>query len=688
MVFISITLPTTIFAQHLSLPISAPIPVQRPSPSATKPLLAPLDKANKSLTDLAQSKVKPIANSDLKAGLDALYNNHADLAIAMREAMPNNSLDRHILTWAIGVSGVKNIPSDEILKTANELKNWPGTTQMRRNFERALASEPKNASIIIAEFDTVTPLTAQGMTSLGLAYIETGQPKRAYQMIAPWWHSAKLSSQDEQLILQKISFILKPSDHLQRMRIMLYENRLNSAALVAPLSGAQSLYNAYAAVAKNDPKALQKLNSVDQSLRKDSVYQFTKIQYLRRNGNYDEAAKLMLKAPKDALSLVNPDAWWIERRVLSREMLDLNKPKIAYLLASSHAAESPTLAADAEFHAGWYALRFLNDPKTAMQHFSKILILSSRPLSASRGYYWLGRSAEASHQYDLAKRYFEKSAHFGTTYYGQLAAAKLGQQKLDIAYPRPTTIERQRFEQREPVRAIKRLEAVGYADRAGSLYRELGAELKSPGELALLATMAERKGDHYTSLKIGKNAVIRGLDVGALSHPVGAIPESANISATGKALAYAIARQESEFNPNAISGAGAKGMLQLLPNTAKAVAAKHSIAWSPQRLSSDAGYNATLGAHFLGEQLERFNGSYILTFIGYNAGPRRANEWIARYGDPRGLKIDQVVDWVERIPYTETRDYVMRVMENYETYKARLTGKANIMADLVSGRHN
>lgn len=686
MVFISITLPTTIFAQHPSLPINAPIPVQRPS--ATKPLLAPLNKANKSLTDLAKSKVKPIANSDLKAGLDALYNNHADLAIAMREAMPNNSLDRHILTWAIGVSGVKNIPSDEILKTANELKNWPGTTQMRRNFERALASEPKNSSIIIAEFNNVTPLTAQGMTSLSLAYIETGQTKRAYQMIAPWWHSAKLSSQDEQLILQKISFILKPSDHLQRMRIMLYENRLNSAALVAPLSGAQSLYNAYAAVAKNDPKALQKLNSVDQSLRKDSVYQFTKIQYLRRNGNYDEAAKLMLKAPKDAISLVNPDAWWIERRVLSREMLDLNKPKIAYLLASSHAAESPTLAADAEFHAGWYALRFLNDSKTAMQHFSKILILSSRPLSASRGYYWLGRSAEASHQYDLAKRYFEKSAHFGTTYYGQLAAAKLGQQKLDIAYPRPTTIERQRFEQREPVRAIKRLEAVGYADRAGSLYRELGAELKSPGELALLATMAERKGDHFTSLKIGKNAVIRGLDVGALSHPVGAIPESANISATGKALAYAIARQESEFNPNAISGAGAKGMLQLLPNTAKAVAAKHSIAWSPQRLSSDAGYNATLGAHFLGEQLERFNGSYILTFIGYNAGPRRANEWIARYGDPRGLNIDQVVDWVERIPYTETRDYVMRVMENYETYKARLTGKANIMADLVSGRHN
>lgn len=198
--------------------------------------------------------------------------------------------------------------------------------------------------------------------------------------------------------------------------------------------------------------------------------------------------------------------------------------------------------------------------------------------------------------------------------------------------------------------------------------------------------MAEKNGDYYTSLKIGKNAVFQGKNVGALSHPIGAIPTSANVSAAGQALVYAIARQESEFNPTAISKAGARGILQLLPTTAKALAKKYSITWSPKKLSSDASYNATLGAYFLSEQLERFNGSYILTLIGYNAGSRRVNEWIERYGDPRGQSLDKVIDWIERIPYTETRNYVMRVMENYEVYKARLTGKTDMKADLLYGR--
>jgi soluble lytic murein transglycosylase len=164
------------------------------------------------------------------------------------------------------------------------------------------------------------------------------------------------------------------------------------------------------------------------------------------------------------------------------------------------------------------------------------------------------------------------------------------------------------------------------------------------------------------------------------------IPASANISGAGEALAYAIARQESEFNIAAVSGAGARGLLQLLPGTAKDVAERSGMPYSKERLTTDAGYNATLGAAFLAEQLGRFDGSYVLTFAGYNAGPRRAREWVARYGDPRGKSLDAVVDWIERIPFTETRGYVQRVMENYEVYKMRLTGKFDIADDLVNGR--
>src|SRR5690606_12090058 len=185
-----------------------------------------------------------------------------------------------------------------------------------------------------------------------------------------------------------------------------------------------------------------------------------------------------------------------------------------------------------------------------------------------------------------------------------------------------------------------------------------------------------------------KWAASRGLPVGALAHPVGAIPSNANISGAGKALAYAIARQESEFNVSAKSGAGALGLLQLMPGTAKAMAKKAGMSFAPEKLTRDPAYNATLGSHYLNDQLERFNGSYVLTFAGYNAGPRRAQEWIQRYGDPRGKSVEEVVDWIERIPFSETRSYVQRVMENYQVYKMRLTGQMDIARDLVHGRRS
>ena len=199
---------------------------------------------------------------------------------------------------------------------------------------------------------------------------------------------------------------------------------------------------------------------------------------------------------------------------------------------------------------------------------------------------------------------------------------KIGSSRISVDYPEASGVDRQNFANREAVRAIRRLEDAGYAARADILYRDLAQQLVSPGELALLAAMAEQRGDHFLALRVGKIAASRGIDIGALSHPVGVIPASADISGAGKALAYAIARQESEFNVGAVSGAGARGLLQLLPGTAREMAKQSGLPYSKARLTTDAGYNATLGAAFLGEQLGRFDGSYVLTFAGYNAGPR------------------------------------------------------------------
>lgn len=697
MVGVSLPVPVA-FSQSSASQASAsgavPTPLARPfAPSASRQspinLIAPQARpANPDpvITSGINRAQNPAAiGGNLKSGLDALYGKDARRAIATRNGMPRGSLDREILTWAIAISGADGVPSSEIAAAEAELQGWPGLSGLRRNSERAIYKEKPSPSVMIAAFGNSRPQTTEGMIALGRAYVASGNPAKARQVLSPWWQTARIDSAQEQQVLREFSGVLTRDDHFGRLAGALYAGRMESAGLLAGPANAQSLYNAYRAVARNAPDAGKIVAAVDKSWQSNPAYMFIKIRQLRRADRFNEAADLMLKAPRDAKSLIDPDAWWTERRVLSRELLDIGKPQIAYRVAAAHAAESPTMAAEAEFHAGWYALRALNDPKTATRHFARIAEISSRPISASRAYYWLGRAAEAGGGGN-AGQYYQRSARFGTTFYGQLAAAKLGQATLQLPYPRPSDADRSRFASRRAVQAIKRLEAIGYSKRAESLYRNLAQELDSTGELAMLAVMAERNSNHYLALRVGKTAALRGLDVGALSHPVGAIPDHANIQASGKALAYAIARQESEFNISAVSSADARGLLQLLPSTAKAVAARAGMTYSAAKLTTDAAYNATLGAQFLGEQLDRFNGSYILTFAGYNAGPSRANAWIEKYGDPRGKSIEQIVDWIERIPYQETRNYVQRVMENYEVYKARLTGQADIQRDLISGR--
>jgi soluble lytic murein transglycosylase len=624
----------------------------------------------------------------LKLGLDALARGDSGMARVVRDGFDSGALDRHILTWAIALDGGPGVASDEIAAALHALAGWPGENVLRRNEERALYREQPSPRAVIAALGgsepRTAPRTAEGVIVLARSYVALGQADKAVAVLSPFWRTEKLGASDEAAIINEFGVLIPARDHRARMERMLYSDRVNSAGRVAGLADATELWKAWGAVIRRQSNAGKLLDAVPENQR-SAGYTMARIQFLRRAGRIPDAAALMAKAPRDAASLIDPDAWWVERRVLSRELLDRGDAKTAYEIAAGHSAESPPAAADAEFHAGWYALRFLDDPAAAARHFSRIAEIAEGPISLSRAFYWQGRAAEVGGPGNAASL-FEKAAAYDTTFYGQLAAARLGRQSIALASPQPAAAERQRFGAREAVRAIARLEATGFAARAEILYRDLAGQLSSPGEVALLSEMAEARGDHFLALRIAKIAAARGVDVGGLSHPIGAIPNDADISTSGEALAYAVARQESEFNIGAVSGAGALGLLQLLPTTAKGVAQRNGMPFSAMRLTSDAAYNATLGAAFLGEQLDRFDGSYVLTFAGYNAGPRRAREWADRYGDPRGKDIDAIVDWIERIPFTETRSYVQRVMENYEVYKARLGGRFDIVRDLVNGR--
>ncbi|RFB96168.1 lytic transglycosylase [Rhizobium leguminosarum bv. trifolii] len=624
-------------------------------------------------------------NSDLKAGLDALSDKDPRLALSIRDNMPDGTLDRHILTWAIAVSGLKGVPSYEIASAAQELKSWPGLSRLRAYSERALYDENPAPSAVLAAFGDTAPETMQGAVILGRALVATGKQAQAAKYIRKVWRGEALDKPTEDKILIEFSALLTPADHKARMDYLMYRGRVAQAKRFGDMGQAQSLYKAWAAVDAKAGNAGALLDAVDARWRSDAGLLFARIEYLRKQDKYAEAAALLEQMPPERSELVNSGEWWNEQRIVSRGLVDQGQFKPAYRIVANYAATSPTDIVEAEFHAGWYALRGLQDPTTAEKHFRKILQTSNGPISVSRAWYWLGRAAEAGGP-GKSSEFYAKAATFPGTFYGQLAAERLGRKTLNVAYPAPSAADRQRFQAREAVQAIARLEATGHGWRADTLYLALADQLQSPGELAVLAAQAEQSGDHHLSLQIGKIAYGRGIDVAALAFPVGVIPANANISGSGKALAYAIARQESAFNPAAVSAANARGLLQLLPGTAQAVAKRHNIAYSKDKLTADAGYNATLGAHYLGEQIEAFGGSYILTFIAYNAGPKRVPEWIGRYGDPRGRSIDDIVDWIERIPFPETRNYVQRVMENYEVYKARLGQPTDIERDLIGGR--
>ena len=659
----------------------APLPYMKPN-TPTVPAFLP---ASPDVTGSIIRPNMPLDVSDLKAGLDALSSRDATRAMSIRNALPITSLDRHILTWAIAISGQRDVPSSEITAAQRVLNGWPGITTLRANSERAMLREGPEASDVIAYFAATAPETPEGALALATAFNTSGHSDQAQTLIRRIWKGETMDTGLEDRVMGQFSSLLSVADHKARMDYLMYRNRVSQAKRFADLGKVPQLYTAWAAVLQKSKTAAVALNAVPAAMRSDPAYLFARIENLRNQQKYEEAAALLAQAPKDPAQLGDPGQWWNERRIVARGLADLGDFKQAYIIVANHSATSAVDIADAEFHAGWYALRALQDPASAAKHFNALLQASNRPLSASRAYYWLGRAAEAGGPGD-ARDYFTKAAANPGTFYGQLAAARIGTTTINVTYPSPTDSDRQHFAEREAVRAIERLEAAGYSWRADSLYRSLAEQIDSPGELAILATRAEANNNHQVSLQIGKTAFSRGIDAAALAYPIGVIPGSANISGSGKALAYAIARQESAFNPAAVSPANARGLLQLLPGTAKGVAGRHGMDFTQAKLTTDAGYNATLGAHYLGEQIDSFGGSYILTFVAYNAGPKRVPEWIARYGDPRGKPIDDVVDWIERIPFPETRNYVQRVMENYQIYKTRLGQKADIVTDLRDGR--
>src|SRR5271163_3358120 len=393
----------------------------------------------------------------------------------------------------------------------------------------------------------------------------------------------------------------------------------------------------------------------------------------------------MMSAPRDPGRLYNVDEWWIERRLLARKMLDVNEIRTAYLIARDAALPARDIyKTEQEFTAGWIALRFLDDPATATQHFARIGAGSANPTTLARAGYWQGRAAEAAGHSQEAHTAYAAAAEQSTSYYGQLARAKLGLPQIELngaPKARGRGIERL-----EIVRAVQLLYALDERGIALPILADMG-ENGDPDALVGLGELTSRNGDARGMLLLGKAALNRGLPFDFYAYPVAGIPPYRAIGPeVEQSVIFSIARQESAFNPADVSAAQAYGLMQVTPDAGRYVCKRAGASFDLARMKTDSVYNVALGAAELGGLLEDFRGSYIMTFAAYNAGRGSLKKWVDRYGDPRDPKVD-AVDWVELIPFSETRNYVQRIMENLQVYRARFGGgtRLQIEADLHRG---
>jgi soluble lytic murein transglycosylase len=562
---------------------------------------------------------------------------------------------------------------------------WPSTGMLRRRAEGQLWQERRDGATVAAFFADQEPQTMRGRLAMARAFLANGDRASAQKFVRDAWRLDDCSADFEAQVLESFGELLSRADHKARMDRRLYAEDFETAMRAAQrLGGADvAIVKARMAVQKKADNAGAALEAVPNEARDDPSYIFGRAQWLRRADRIGEAAQLILSVPKLDGAIHDANEWWVERRLISRKLLDADNPQAAYRIARDAVVPGKdNYRVEAQFTAGWIALRFLNDPLTAQRHFAQMSQGISNPISLARAGYWQGRALEAAGRSGEARAQFEAAARYPTAYYGQLARMRIG--RTDIAVrrpPEPSGAQRTALRNVDIVRAAELLYAAGERELMIPFVSDLSDKGHDPGALALIAELAAKNDDARATLQLGKSALAEGMSFDTHAFPTIGIPKFSLIGPeVDRSAVYAIARQESAFNPRAVSTAKAMGLMQVTPGAGKTIAKKFNVTFNAARLLSDPAYNAQMGAAEIGDLVRNYDDNYVLAFAAYNAGRGRVKEWLERFGDPRNPAVDPV-DWVERIPFSETRNYVQRVMENMQVYRARFAGAARLQID-------
>lgn len=655
--------------------------------------------ANGELVPTAEARVSPLhyqiprqkppvpPHSDLISDDDYRHIEEAWQALAKRSWGParkhinqvEDKVARDLLTWSLLTRPQTKADFAEIMSFAERRGDWPKIDTVLKLAEKNLPKDMP-ADQVIAWFAGQEPLTGEGKIRLGESYITLGQEEFGKIWIRRAWIEHNFKKTREKEILKTHGADISQAAHDKRIERLMWQRQHTMTRRVLPYASTETkrIARARMQIAASPNNAAKTIRKLPKNLRNNAGVLFDQVYLTRRLGKDDKVRTLLLSAPGDALSMVQPQRWWIERHLQARKAHNAGDYEDAYAIASSNGLTSGAKFAEGEFFSGWLALTYLGKPELALTHFERLETGVSFPISLSRARYWQGRAAEATGDKSRAREAYLAAAEYSYTFYGQLALsnplidapALVLPEQLPIADDLEWTFENSDFE-----KAIRILDAFERSRDVRIFFYHYANVVEQKRDFEMLAGLALELDYTHFSIRTAKKAMQKNITLLDFAFPLRELSKyQGKGTPPDPALVFGLSRQESEFNPRAVSSAGARGLMQLIPSTARRTARKHGLSYNTAWLLDDPNYNTQLGMAHLSDELTRFDGSYILTIAGYNAGPHRVKKWLKDYGDPRTSDIDPI-DWVESIPFKETRNYVQRVLENKQVYQNRISGR-------------
>ncbi len=618
------------------------------------------------------------------------------IGVALQRDQASDPVVRRLLQWRYASAANAPLEFADLSQALNELQGWPGRAAMRTRAEQAIfTSRLTPAERITFLRQDGGPTTGDGRIALAQALRQAGQRGEATEIARAAWREDSMTPAAEAVALSEFGTSFSGEDHATRVDILVWRGERSAAQrLFSRISPADRLLaTARIALQTRQRRGLQAaVDAVPASREDNPGLLYDRARYIRRSGRPEDAMPVAARIDPREAPLAARDEIYEERRLYVPRALRAGQARTAYNLVTNHGMTSGEDFADAEWMSGWLSLRYLNEDARAAEHFTHLGERVSAPVSRSRALYWRAEAERALNQDSEADAHLAQAAAYSFTYYGQLAGARLGGNAAVLSLPEPARVSdeaRGRFENRELVRALRLMADIGGQRDFESIAFFLDDTLEDPQEIELLSQLARERTYSRTALRSAKAGLFRNVVATNAAYPLLALP--ASVDSPGRpehALVLAIIRQESEFDSRAVSSANAHGLMQLLPSTAQQTARTQGMTYQRGALTSDPDYNITLGAAYLGQLIDEWGGSYVLAIASYNAGTHNVRGWIGDWGDPRSRSVD-VVDWVELIPFTETRNYVQRVLENTQVYRHRLAGAPTPIAlesDLRRGR--